>query len=313
METLIDERQYIKLEQPPVVVLEKLNIQRRINKFLEETNGRLPEGGILVGNAETGKAVRRRILKKFAVPFNFIVYYMYLVIHRFFPKINKLSAKIYSFFNGHKYRILSKAEILGRVCSCGFSIVEYEEKDGLLNFVARKTGKPNFNRRSSYWPIFTMERVGKFGKPIRVYKLRTMHPYSEYLQQLLMQRNGLDKGGKFKEDFRVTSWGKIARKYWIDELPMVINLFKGDLKLIGVRPLSFHYYNLYSKELQMLRLMTKPGLIPPFYADMPETLAEIMDSEKKYLQEYYKKPLATDIKYFCKSIYNIVVKKARSK
>ncbi len=59
-----------------------------------------------------------------------------------------------------------------------------------------------------------------------------MHPYSEYLQEYILERNGLDKGGKFKGDFRITGWGKILRRYWLDELLMIINLFKGDLKIV---------------------------------------------------------------------------------
>jgi lipopolysaccharide/colanic/teichoic acid biosynthesis glycosyltransferase len=93
---------------------------------------------------------------------------------------------------------------------------------------------------------------------------------------------------------------------------MVWNFIKGNMKIVGVRPLSRHYFSLYSEELQELRTKVKPGLIPPFYVDNPVTLEEIMESEKKYLNAYLKKPLRTDIKYFWKAFYNIVFKKARS-
>ena len=56
----------------------------------------------------------------------------------------------------------------------------------------------------------------------------------------------------------------------------------------------------------------KPGLLPPYYADMPKTLEEIMSSELKYLEAYEKSPFATDVKYFFKVFYNIIIKKARS-
>jgi lipopolysaccharide/colanic/teichoic acid biosynthesis glycosyltransferase len=94
---------------------------------------------------------------------------------------------------------------------------------------------------------------------------------------------------------------------------MLINLLKGDMKIVGVRPLSSHYLSLYHNELIERRTRTKPGLIPPFYADMPKTLEEIMQSENTYLEEYEKHPLMTDFKYFWKAFYNIVIKKARSK
>ena len=116
-----------------------------------------------------------------------------------------------------------------------------------------------------------------------------------------------------KDDFRISSIGRLLRKYWIDELPMLINLVRGDLKLVGVRPLSSHYLSLYTPELQEKRSKTRPGLIPPFYVDMPKTLEQIMQSEMSYLHEYEKKPFQTDMKYLFRAVYNIVFKQARSK
>jgi lipopolysaccharide/colanic/teichoic acid biosynthesis glycosyltransferase len=93
---------------------------------------------------------------------------------------------------------------------------------------------------------------------------------------------------------------------------MIINFLKREVKLVGVRPLSKHYYNLYSKELKELRLKFKLGLLPPFYADNPKTLNEIMLSEKNYLEAYEKNPFKTDFKYFFKIILNILLRRARS-
>jgi hypothetical protein len=69
---------------------------------------------------------------------------------------------------------------------------------------------------------------------------------------------------------------------------------------------------LYTPELREKRVKYKPGLIPPFYADMPKTLGEIMASEMKYLLAYEKSPLLTDTRYFFLAIYNIIFRKARS-
>ena len=140
-----------------------------------------------------------------------------------------------------------------------------------------------------------------------------MYPYSEYLQDYVFKNHQLDEGGKFKNDFRVSPLGRFFRKFWLDEIPMIWNLLKGDMKIIGVRPLSNQYFNLYTKELQEKRIRTKPGLLPPFYADMPKTLEEIMDSELKYLEAYEKAPLATDLKYFWLILKNILFRGARSK
>ncbi|MBL0340951.1 MAG: sugar transferase [Bacteroidetes bacterium] len=157
-----------------------------------------------------------------------------------------------------------------------------------------------------------MRRFGYLGKVINVYKFRTMYPFSEYLQQYIYEKNKLQEGGKFKDDFRISTLGRFMRKYWLDELPMIMNLLKGDLKLVGVRPLSKQYLSLYSEELQQKRLQFKPGLIPPFYADLPKTLDEIMASENRYLDQYSKHPIRTDIKYFFASFKQIIFKKARS-
>lgn len=110
----------------------------------------------------------------------------------------------------------------------------------------------------------------------------------------------------------MTSWGSFLRKYWLDELPMFINFFKGEMKLVGVRPLSLHYFNLYPEGLQMLRIRTKPGLIPPFYADLPKTMEEIQASEQRYLEQYNKHPIRTDLKYLGKVFINIAIRGARS-
>jgi lipopolysaccharide/colanic/teichoic acid biosynthesis glycosyltransferase len=154
--------------------------------------------------------------------------------------------------------------------------------------------------------------VGKNGNMIKVYKLRTMHPYSEFIQDYVYEQHDLQNGGKFKNDFRITSWGAICRKIWLDELPMLLNYFRGDMKLVGVRPLSRHYFELYNEDVRERRIKYKPGLIPPFYVDMPADLEEIQASELKYLDSYDKHPFSTDFIYFWKSIGNILFHKARS-
>jgi lipopolysaccharide/colanic/teichoic acid biosynthesis glycosyltransferase len=140
-----------------------------------------------------------------------------------------------------------------------------------------------------------------------------MYPFSEYIQALVYEFNGLQPGGKIKEDPRVNSVGRFMRKYWVDELPMLWNWLKGDMKLIGVRPLSRHYMSLYPVEFQEYRKQFKPGLIPPVYVEIPETLEDVVAIEGRYLQAYERNPLLTDIRYFFRAFYNIAIKKVRSK
>jgi len=206
---------------------------------------------------------------------------------------------------------ISLTEVLGRLVFAGYNVMDYSVINGRTCFIATKKSIKHDGQPVN--GIFIkLKRLGKDGKTIDVYKLRTMYPYSEFLQEYIYKKNKLDTSGKFKNDFRVTKIGKFMRKFWIDELPMLFNILKGDLKLVGVRPLSFHYFSLYDNELQRMRLMVKPGLLPPFYADMPKSLEEIMESEKKYLTSYINNPRKTDIRYFFKILHNILNKKARS-
>jgi lipopolysaccharide/colanic/teichoic acid biosynthesis glycosyltransferase len=140
-----------------------------------------------------------------------------------------------------------------------------------------------------------------------------MYPFSEFIQKDVFEENNLDASGKFLNDFRITSWGRILRKYFIDEIPQLYNWLRSDINLVGVRAISKHYYSLYPKDLQELRINFKPGLIPPYYADMPTTFDEIVESEVRYLQKKKEKPIITNMIYFVKALINIIFSGARSK
>lgn len=303
--------QLVGSQQKNIVNLHRINDIRRINKFFEEVNQSLPLEGTFVGCVETKAMRKERLLAKYPPVLNWLYYMADFIFKRIFPKVPVLKNIYFNVTNGRN-RVITSVETLGRLYSCGFKVVDLHRTPKLLFFVAKKVREPEFNLHPSYGPLFPMKRVGYRGKFIKVYKLRTMHPYAEYLQEYIYERHQLCEGGKFKNDIRITTLGKIFRKFWLDELPMVINLLRGEMKLVGVRPLSSHYLSLYSPELQELRCQVKPGLIPPFYADMPKTLTEIMDSEMRYLQAYQKCSWKTDIAYFRRACHNILWKKARS-
>jgi len=295
-----------------IVNFKKVNDIRYINKFFEAVNKKLIKGGIFIGVVETKDQRKQRILKKLPPILNYIYYTFDFIFKRIFPKFN-LTKKFYFFLTQGRNRVISKAETFGRLISCGFKIIDDKEINKLLYFVAIKEAEPLYPKEPTYGALIKLKRIGKNGKTIKVYKFRTMHPFTEFLQEYIYEKQGLDNGGKFKNDFRVTTLGKLMRKLWIDELPMIINWLKGDLKLVGVRPLSKQYFSLYPKDMQERRIKYKPGLIPPYYADLPTTLNEIIESEKKYFDKYDKNPFLTDLNYFFKAIFNIIFKKARSK
>lgn len=291
--------------------IKKINQIRYLNKFFESVNNKLPFYGHFVGCVETSEQRKKRILSKSPKALVYPYYSLDFFVKRVLPKMNVTKQIYFILTKGHN-RVVSLPETLGRLVSCGFEILDHRESNNLTYFVTQKVAAPSYNMEPSYGPFFRMRRIGKGGKEIYVFKLRTMHPYSEYLQDYVYKMNNLQEGGKFKDDFRITTWGKLFRKLWLDELPMIVNWIIGDLKLVGVRPLSPHYLSLYRPDLKVKRMKYKPGLIPPFYADMPKTLEEIMDSEERYLDAYEKNPVLTDIKYFYKAWFNIFLKRARS-
>lgn len=295
------------------VQLTKLNKIRGINKMLFLINEKLPDDGKIVIFYKTQSTIKRNIYERFPVVISDFIYLSYFIFHRILPK-SFFTQRLYFDVTKGERRILSKTEVLGRLIFCGFQI-EKQRKIEDVNLVIAKRIKQSepIKPRRNYGPFIKLKRCGKDGKMFFVYKMRTMHPYSEFLQGYIYETNQLQEGGKFNKDIRVTSMGRFMRKYWLDELPMIFNLLKGDMKLIGVRPLSAHYFGLYSPELQEKRTKFRPGLLPPFYADMPKTLDEIQASELKYLSQCEKKGvLITDVKYFFLILKNIIFKKAHS-
>ncbi len=295
-----------------MVNLHRVNDIRRVNKFFETINERVPYGGLFIGCVETKNIRKKRMLGQYVFPLNWISYSFDVFFTRIIPKL-WLTKRIYFFVTLGYERAIPHAEILGRLYSCGFELVNERYIYDELFFVVRKVKEPSYDHNPTYGPLISLRRYGKNGRLFKVYKLRTMHAYSEYLQDYVYEKFNLQEGGKFKNDFRVTTSGKIFRKFWLDETPMFINIIAGDMKLVGVRPLSRQYFELYSEELKEKRLKTKPGLIPPFYADMPKTLEEIMASEMRYLEAHEKHPFITDVRYFFKAMWNILFKGARSK
>jgi len=299
--------------KPNVLInLSRTNDIRFVNKFFEAVNSKLNEGGVFIGCLETiSSRMQRMPIGK--IPFIGPVYFGFeFIFNRLSPKIIGLK-KIYFLLTRGRNRLISKAEVLGRLVCCGFEITDYESINGLTYFVATKIKNPTFDMNPSYGALYKMPRIGKNGKIIGVYKMRTMHAYAEYLHGYVLKINGYAESGKPANDFRLTPWGKIMRKYWIDELPQLINVLKGDLKLVGVRPISQRYFQDIPKDLQELRLKHKPGCIPPYVAlNRKGNVKSVLQAEREYLEEKTKRPYSTDTKYFFKALFNIIIKRKRS-
>jgi hypothetical protein len=301
----------VKEKYDYIINLHKINDIKRLDSFLDAVNSKLAEKGFFFCCVETKDQRKHRLLKKYPLLLNYIYYFFDFILKRILPKL-KFTRGIYLFLTRGENAVLSRAETLGRICRAGFRIKQESFIGNLLCIEARKSGEPLPLNENVYDPLIALSRVGKNGNMLKVYKLRTMHPYSEYIQDYVYELHDLRHGGKFKNDFRITSWGAICRRTFLDEIPMLMNFFRGDMKLIGVRPLSKQYFELYRKEVRERRIKYKPGLIPPFYADMPFDLDGIQVSELKYLDSFDRHPFFTDFRYFWKSVWNILFRKARS-
>jgi exopolysaccharide biosynthesis polyprenyl glycosylphosphotransferase len=115
---------------------------------------------------------------------------------------------------------------------------------------------------TSSGPIFFVQkRVGLNKRLISVYKFRTMMPNAEQRQAELEHLN--EVGGpvfKIKNDPRVTRVGGVLRKTSIDELPQLLNVLKGDMSLVGPRPLPVRDYRGFNKDWQRRRFSIRPGI-----------------------------------------------------
>ncbi len=109
--------------------------------------------------------------------------------------------------------------------------------------------------------LFVQKRVGLNKRLIGVYKFRTMVQDAEQKQAALEHLNEVSGPVfKIKNDPRITKIGKFLRKTSIDELPQLINVLKGDMSLVGPRPLPVRDYEGFSQDWQRRRLSIRPGI-----------------------------------------------------
>lgn len=109
--------------------------------------------------------------------------------------------------------------------------------------------------------FFAQPRVGQFGRRFKMYKIRSMCSDAETRLQELLRKNQHQEGitFKIKDDPRITRVGKWLRKYSLDELPQLFNVFVGDMSLVGPRPPVPREVAKYSPS-DRRRLAVKPGI-----------------------------------------------------
>lgn len=136
---------------------------------------------------------------------------------------------------------------------------------------------------TSAGPVFyVQERIGKRGKPFRIYKFRSMFQNAEIDEPLLSSAF----------DPRITKWGRIMRRMRLDELPQFYNVLKGDMSLIGPRPERQYYIDQivqiapqYSLLLQVKPGITSLGQVKFGYAENVPEMVERLKFDVQYLHK----------------------------
>lgn len=111
--------------------------------------------------------------------------------------------------------------------------------------------------------MFSQMRSGRYGKPFRMWKFRTMVPNAEELLENIKKEHGNQMDGpvfKLDRDPRIFPFGALLRKLSIDELPQLLNVFLGDMSLVGPRPLPLYEVEAFGEISHRRRLSMKPGI-----------------------------------------------------
>jgi exopolysaccharide biosynthesis polyprenyl glycosylphosphotransferase len=157
-------------------------------------------------------------------------------------------------------------------------------------------------------PVFFAQlRVGRDGRPFRMVKFRSMIDGAEAQRAALEALNETDGNFKLTEDPRVTRIGRLLRRTSIDELPQLINVFRGDMSLVGPRPLILDEDRLIEGRHRE-RLQFAPGMTGPWQVLGPRRppLSEMVKTDYLYAANW---SLWTDIKILLRTIAHVAAQR----
>lgn len=154
--------------------------------------------------------------------------------------------------------------------------------------------------------FFKHKRIGKHGKKLEIYKFRTMIDNAEEAMKYFTeeQKKEFKENFKLENDPRVTRVGKILRKTSLDELPQIINILKGEMSIIGPRPIVKNELEKYGKNQERF-LSVAPGLTGYWAAN---GRSDVSYEERMALELYYvdNRSLLLDLKIFLKTIGSVI-------
>ena len=149
--------------------------------------------------------------------------------------------------------------------------------------------------------FFTQQRAGKDMKSFKIYKFRSMYKNAEsQFERMQSQNEQTGHAFKIKNDPRITHVGRFIRRYSIDELPQLFNIIKGDMSIVGPRPILTSQMlecNAYEKQ----RLIVKPGLTCYWQVGGRANIKwdQWVELDLKYIEDM---SIATDLKLILKTI-----------
>lgn len=156
--------------------------------------------------------------------------------------------------------------------------------------------------------LFIQERIGLGKRRFRLYKFRTMTEGAEHLQGDLRSLNEAD-GPVFKmrNDPRITSIGSFLRRTSIDELPQLLNVLRGDMTLVGPRPLPVSDYNGFSEDWHRRRFSVRPGITCLWQVEGRSgiTFDRWMELDIQYIEQW---SLWLDLKILAKTVRAVLLR-----
>ena len=170
--------------------------------------------------------------------------------------------------------------------------------------------------------FFVQERIGKNGKPFKMFKFRTMYPDAEKRKEALMDQNRIGDGMMFKldDDPRIIGSekknkkgeprgiGNFMRKYSLDEFPQFINVLRGDMSVVGWRPCTVAEWEKYDLN-ERIRASMKPGITGLWQISGRSSITdfdEVVRLDREYLENW---SIGSDIKILIKTVWVVLTGK----
>ena len=167
--------------------------------------------------------------------------------------------------------------------------------------------------------FFVQERIGRNGKPFRMFKIRTMYPDAESRKAELTEHNRVDSGMMFKieDDPRIIGSekkdkngkpkgiGNFLRKYSLDEFPQFFNVLRGDMSVVGWRPCTLSEWEKYNLK-DRIRASMKPGITGMWQVSGRSIVTdfdEVVRLDREYIENW---SIGLDLKIMIKTIWIVV-------